>query len=46
LDDRKGFNADLAGVLAMLNHQMPTQVSVAKPLPLREGIRLEGEWFR
>jgi len=42
----KGFNADLAGVLAMLNQPMPTQVSVAEPLPLREGIRLEGVCFR
>jgi len=42
----KGFNADLAGVLAMLNQPMPTQVSVAESLPLREGIRLEGVCFR
>jgi ABC-type multidrug transport system fused ATPase/permease subunit len=42
----KGFNADLAGVLAMLNQPLPPQVQVAEPLPLREGIRLEGVRFR
>ena len=42
----KGFNADLAGVLAMLNQPLPPQVRVAEPLPLREGIRLEGVHFR
>jgi ATP-binding cassette, subfamily B, bacterial PglK len=42
----KGFNADLAGVLAMLNQPLPPQVSVAEPLPLREGIRLAGVHFR
>jgi len=42
----KGFNADLAGVLAMLNQPMPPQVRVAEPLTLREGIRLEGVHFR
>ena len=42
----KGFNADLAGVLTMLNQPLPPQVSVAEPLPLREGIRLAGVHFR
>lgn len=42
----KGFNADLAGVLAMLNQSMPTQVQVVEPLPIPEGIRLEGVHFR
>ncbi|WP_254929236.1 ABC transporter ATP-binding protein [Cyanobium sp. T1B-Tous] len=42
----KGFNADLAGVLALLNQPLPPKVSVADPLPLREAIRLEGVCFR
>jgi ABC-type bacteriocin/lantibiotic exporter with double-glycine peptidase domain len=42
----KGFNADLAGVLAMLNQPLPQQVSVANPLPLHQAIRLEGVHFR
>lgn len=42
----KGFNADLAGVLALLNQPLPPKVSVAEPLPLREAIRLEGVCFR
>jgi len=42
----KASNADLAGVLAMLNQPMPPQVRVAEPLTLREGIRLEGVHFR
>jgi ATP-binding cassette subfamily B protein len=42
----KGFNADLVGVLALLNQQMPPQVQVAEPLSLREDIRLEGVHFR
>jgi ABC-type multidrug transport system fused ATPase/permease subunit len=42
----KGFNADLAGVLAMLNQPLPAQLRVAEPLPLREGIRLVGVHFR
>jgi ABC-type bacteriocin/lantibiotic exporter with double-glycine peptidase domain len=42
----KAFNADLAGVLAMLNQPLPTQVTVAEPLPLRQGIRLAGVHFR
>lgn len=41
----KGFNADLAGVLALLNQPLPPHVNVAEPLPLREGIRLEGVHF-
>lgn len=42
----KGFNADLAGVLAMLNQPLPPQVGAAEPLPLRYGIRLDGVHFR
>ena len=42
----KGFNADLAGVLAMLNQPLPPEVRVAEPLPLRDGIRLVGVHFR
>jgi ABC-type multidrug transport system fused ATPase/permease subunit len=41
-----GFNADLAGVLAMLNQPLPTEVSVAEPLPLRKSIRLDKVRFR
>ena len=42
----KAFNADLAGVLAMLNQPLPPLVRGAEPLPLREGIRLVGVHFR
>ena len=42
----KGFNADLAGVLAMLNQPLPPEVRVAEPLQLRDGIRLAGVHFR
>ena len=42
----KGANANMAAVLAMLNQPLPPQVSVAEPLPLREGILLEGVHFR
>ncbi len=42
----KGCNADLAGVLAMLNQPLPTQVQVAEPLQLRDVIRLEEVHFR
>jgi len=42
----EGFNADLAGVLAMLNQPLPTQLIAAEPLPLRASIRLEGVRFR
>jgi ATP-binding cassette subfamily B protein len=42
----KGFNADLAGVLAMLNQPLPPEVCVAEPLSLREGILLEAVHFR
>ena len=41
-----GSNAALADVLAMLNQPLPPQVTVAEPLTLREGIRLEGVHFR
>ena len=33
----KVFDADLAGVLAMLNQPLPPLVQVAEPLPLRAG---------
>ena len=42
----KASNADLAGVLAMLNQPLPPQVQVAEPLPLRDGIRLAAVHFR
>ena len=42
----KGANANMAAVLAMLNQPLPPQVSVAEPLPLREGILMEGVHFR
>ena len=42
----KGYNADLAGVLAMLNQPVPPPVSRAEPLLLRAGIRFEGVHFR
>jgi ABC-type bacteriocin/lantibiotic exporter with double-glycine peptidase domain len=42
----KGFNADLAGVLSMLNQPLPKQVTVAAPLPLHQSIRLEAVHFR
>ena len=35
----KGYNADLAGVLALVNQPLPQEVTAAEPLPLREGIR-------
>ena len=42
----KGYNAAIQAVLAMLNQPLPAQVSGAEPLPLREGIRLDGVHFR
>jgi len=42
----KGANANMVAVLAMLNQPLPPLVQVAEPLPLREGIRLEGVHFR
>jgi ATP-binding cassette subfamily B protein len=42
----KSYNAAMGGVLAMLNQPLTPQVSVAKPLPLRESIRLKGVHFR
>ncbi len=42
----KGLNADMAGVLAMLNQPLPPQMTVAKPLPLQQAIRLEAVHFR
>ena len=42
----KSCIADLAGVLAMLNQPLPSQVSVSEPLPMRKGIRLQGVHFR
>ena len=42
----RGYNAAIQAVLAMLNQPLPPEVSVAEPLPLREGIRLVGVHFR
>jgi len=42
----KGYDADLAGVLVMLNQPLPPLVQVPAPLPLREGIRLAAVHFR
>ena len=42
----KGFNADLAGVLVMLNQPLPLQVSVSSPMVLQESIRIEEVQFR
>lgn len=42
----KAYNAALAGVLAMLEQPMPTQVQAMAPLPLWQGIRLEAVCFR
>jgi ATP-binding cassette subfamily B protein len=42
----KSRNADLAGVLAMLDQPLPQRVTVAEPLPLRQSIRLEAVHFR
>jgi len=42
----KGYNAAIQAVLAMLNQPLPPLVQVAAPLPLREGIRLAGVYFR
>lgn len=41
-----GYNAAMQGVLAMLNQPLPSQTSVAEPLPLREDICLNGVYFR
>lgn len=41
----KSYQAAVEAVLAMLNQPLPQLVSVADPLPLREGIRLEGVHF-
>lgn len=40
------FNADLIGVLAMLNQPLQSFVSVVEPLKLRESVRLDGVYFR
>ena len=42
----KGFNADMAGVLTMLNQALPLQISVAKPLQMRQSIRFDSVYFR
>ena len=42
----KSYNAAIEAVLDMVNLPMPQQVSVVKPLLLREAIRLEGVHFR
>ena len=41
----KGYSADLAGVLEMLNQPVPRLVSFDEPLMLHECIRLEGVHF-
>lgn len=41
----KSYNAGIQAVLDMVNLPMPQQVSVVKPLLLREAIRLEGVHF-
>lgn len=42
----KGYNSSIEAVLCMLNQPLPPEVSVAEPLPLKEGIRLVGVNFR
>ena len=42
----KSFNADLAGVLAMLDQSLPQQVSAAAPLHLHQAILLKDVHFR
>jgi ABC-type bacteriocin/lantibiotic exporter with double-glycine peptidase domain len=42
----RGANANMAAVLDMLNQPLPPQVTVAKPLQLRDEIRLDGVHFR
>jgi ATP-binding cassette, subfamily B, bacterial PglK len=42
----KAANADLTGVLSMLNQSIPPQMLVEAPLALREGIRFEKVHFR
>lgn len=42
----KGHNAAIKDVLEMLNQPLPHRVTLAEPLPLRAGIRLEGVRFR
>lgn len=42
----KAYSPAMGGVLAMIIQPLPPQVSVAKPLPLRESIRLKGVHFR
>ena len=42
----KSFNAGIQAVLDMVNLPMPQQVSLVKPLLLREAVRLEGVYFR
>jgi len=42
----KGCSAAMQGVLAMLSQPLPLQVTGVEPLPMRQGIRLEGVHFR
>ena len=42
----KGFEADLVSLLFLLDQTVPTQVGMIAPLPLHQGIRLEGVHFR
>jgi len=41
----KGFNADLAGVLNMLNQPVPQKLFTAEPLPFRKSIEFSGVHF-
>lgn len=40
------FNAAMESVLALLNQPLPKVMSMAEPLPLRDGIKLQGIHFR
>ena len=42
----KSFDADLASLLCLLDQPVPAQECVVEPLPLHQGIRLEGVHFR
>jgi ABC-type multidrug transport system fused ATPase/permease subunit len=42
----EGYRVSIQAVLVMLNQPLPTVLSSAEPLPLRESIRLEGVRFR
>ena len=42
----KSCNAAMEGILIMLDQPLPPQISISKPLVLRESIRFEGLHFR